>query len=556
MSTGYSPWWKRSVAYQVYPSSFQDSDGDGMGDLRGIVRRISYLADLGVDLLWVCPIFLSPHDDNGYDISDYMSIDPRYGTMDDMRELIEAARSRGIRILLDLVVNHTSDEHPWFAESRRSKDSPKRDWYIWKPAVRGKEPTDWPSMFGGSAWEPDDATGEYYFHTFSRRQPDLNWENPEVRREVYRMMGWWIDLGVAGFRVDAITFIKKNQAWPESLDRSGLRHSILDGACCNEPGLLDFLREMRDEVLRPRNAITVAEAPGVALSQMPDFIGRDEGVFSMIFCFDHMDLDIRFDSPTTILPWKRSDWKGRMTAWQRATGNDGWLGLFLENHDQVRSVSKFGEGGEFRLASAKTLATWYFLMRGTPFIYQGQELGMANCPFGSIDEYRDVASLNLYRDAIAAGKPESEILTYLAARSRDHARTPMPWEGGPRAGFTTGEPWIRLNPDYPSVNVEAQAGEEDSVLEHYRRLIRLRREVAVFAEGDFEELSAESELIGGYRRRLGDDLATVWCNFSRGTVALPDPVEGEILLDPTGRFDGRVLAPWESVVVISSREET
>lgn len=550
MNNNSAPWWKHSVVYQVYPRSFQDSNGDGIGDLKGILQRIPYLAYLGVDALWICPVYASPHDDNGYDISDYQAIDPQFGTMADMQELIAVAKVHGIRVLLDLVVNHTSDEHPWFRESRRSKDSPQRDWYIWKEGEGGQPPTEWPSMFGGQVWEWDEATGEYYFHTFSRKQPDLNWENPAVRRAVYDMMHWWIDQGIAGFRVDAITFIKKNLSWPKRLDQDKLSFSILDGGCCNEPGILDFLREMRDNVLRPREVVTVAESPGVALEHMPEYIGASEGVFSMIFTFDHIDLDVRFDTPNRLFPWTRSQWKEKMTGWQRAIGNSGWLGLFLENHDQTRAVNHFGDAGAHRVASAKTLATWYFLMRGTPFVYQGQELGMANCPFESIAEYRDIASLNAHRDAIASGTPEAEIMAFLAGRSRDHARTPMPWDEEPQAGFTTGEPWIRLNPEYPEVNVERQRSDPNSVLEHYRKLIALRREHEVFVEGDFEELARESDELGGYRRRFGAVTATIWCNFTPLPAALPQRAEGQVVLAPQGEFDGVTLAPWQSIVII------
>ena len=544
------PWWKRSVVYQVYPRSFQDSNGDGIGDLPGIIRRIPHLAYLGVDALWICPTYASPNDDNGYDISDYRAIDPQFGSMDDMRELLRTAKEHGIRVLLDLVVNHTSDEHPWFVESRSSRVNPKRDWYVWKPGVAGEAPTDWPSHFGGSVWEWDERTGEYYFHAFSKKQPDLNWENPEVRRAVYDMMHWWIDQGIAGFRVDAITFIKKNQDWPRKLDQESLKFSILDGACCNHPGIMDFLREMRDEVLAPRGMVTVAEAPGVPLADMSDFIGEKNGVFSMMFAFDHMDMDVRFDAPCKLFPWSLSDWKNRMTKWQRAIGDAGWLGLFLENHDQPRSVGRFGDMGEWREASAKTLATWYFLMRGTPFIYQGQEIGMANCPFKSIGEYRDIQSLNAHRDALAAGMDEKDIMKYLAGRSRDHARTPMQWDASRSSGFTDGEPWIRVNPEFTEFNVAAQRGDPDSVLEHYRKLIELRRRMDVFVHGDFEELAADSDSIGGYRRRLGDESATVWCNFSASPVDLPETADGRVVLDPAGNFDGRTLGPWQSAVLL------
>lgn len=549
MSKNSEPWWKRSVVYQVYPRSFQDSDGDGIGDLPGIIQRIPYFAYLGVDALWICPMYKSPNDDNGYDISDYRSVAPEFGSMEDMRALLAAAKEHGIRVLLDLVVNHTSDEHSWFMESRSSRDNPKRDWYIWKPAVDGGPPTEWPAQFGGSTWEWDETTGEYYFHTFSRRQPDLNWENPDVRRAVYDMMNWWIDQGIAGFRVDAITFIKKNQDWPRRLDPSKLKFSILDGACCNHPGIMEFLREMRDEVLAPRGLATVAEAPGVPLSDMEAFMGEKDGVFSMIFAFDHMDMDVRFDSPCRLFPWNLSDWKSRMTKWQRTIGDSGWLGLFLENHDQPRSVSRFGDADKYRNESAKTLAIWYFLMRGTPFIYQGQELGMSNCPFRSIGDYRDIQSLNAHRDALASGMEEKEVMRFLAGRSRDHARTPMQWDATRNAGFTDGDPWIIVNPEYTEVNVGAQRGDGNSVLEHYRKLIALRRR-DVFINGSFEELAPESETVGGYRRKFGGETATVWCNFSPAPADLPETLQGRIALDTSGNFDGKTLGPWESVVAI------
>jgi glycosidase len=543
-------WWKNAVVYQIYPRSFQDSDGDGIGDLRGIIRRLPYLENLGVNALWICPVYASPNDDNGYDISDYLAIDPTFGTMDDMLELIRAARDRGIRILLDLVVNHTSDEHVWFRESKSSKTNPRRDWYIWKSGEGGEPPTDWPSMFGGKTWEYDETTGEYYFHTFSKKQPDLNWENPAVRNAVFEMMEWWLDRGIAGFRVDAITFIKKNQAWPKTLDRNSLKYSILDGACCNQEGIMDFLREMRDRVLIPKEAVTVAEAPGVELERMSEYIGEKDGVFSMMFTFDHIDLDVRFDSPFRLFPWTLEQWKGKMCGWQKAIGNSGWLGLFLENHDQPRSLNRFGNSGAYRNESAKTLATWYFLMRGTPFIYQGQELGMTNCPFSGIEEYRDLASLNAWRDGRSMGMAETDILNYLQGRSRDHSRTPMQWDSGSNAGFTDGTPWIRLNPNFPDVNASIQSADENSILAHYRKLVELRKTEPVFTDGDFEELAAGSGHIGGYRRRRGKAEATVWCNFSGERAALPEAVTGKTVIDPSGRFDGTTLEPWQSIVSI------
>jgi oligo-1,6-glucosidase/alpha-glucosidase len=363
-------------------------------------------------------------------------------------------------------------------------------------------------------------------------------------------MNWWIDKGIAGFRVDAITFIKKNQDWPRTLDRNALKFSILDGACCNHPGIMDFLREMRDKVLAPRGMVTVAEAPGVPLEDMADFIGGKDGVFSMIFTFDHMDMDVRFDAPFRLFPWTLSTWKTRMTKWQRAIGESGWLGLFLENHDQPRSLNRFGDTGTFREASAKTLATWYFLMRGTPFIYQGQEIGMENCPFASIGEYRDIQSLNAYRDAIASGMAERDIMNYLEGRSRDHARTPMQWDATAEAGFTAGKPWIRVNPAYQEINAAGQLRDGASIFTHYKKLIELRKSRPVFMLGDFVELSPESDRIGGYRRRNGQETATVWCNFSAEPALIPERVTGTVLLDPSGCFDGVTLAPWQSVIVM------
>jgi len=551
MSTTKASWWKNSVVYQVYPRSFQDSNGDGIGDLPGLIRRIPYLERLGIDLLWLCPVFASPNDDNGYDISDYQAIDPQYGTLDDMVRLIDTARRAGIRILLDLVANHTSDEHAWFQASRASRDSPFRDWYLWKdPRPDGSPPTSWRSIFGGPAWELDPATGQYYFHTFSKRQPDLNWENPQVRQAIYTMMRWWAGLGIAGFRIDAITFIKKNQAWPDPLPAIEGFHNPLEGGCCNEPGILDFLREMRDEVLSPLGVVTVAEAPGVSADQMRWYTGA-EGVFSMLFTFDHVDLDLRPDSPWVYRPWSLTDWKRSMSQWQ--TGAQGWLGLYLENHDQVRSVSKFGASGPLKTASAKTLATWYFLMRGTPFVYQGQELGMTNAPFQSLDEYRDNASMKIHEQASAAGLTDDEILGYLALRSRDHGRTPFPWDASPNAGFTTGTPWIGVHPEYPVVNAAAAESDGRSVLAHYRALIRLRKTQPVLVDGAFAPILADSEVLGGYRRTLDGRTVTVLCNFSDQ----PQPVAGgegvPVLLNSHDAFDGRVLAPWQSVVLGDSR---
>lgn len=543
-------WWKESVVYQIYPRSFQDTNGDGVGDLKGIISRLSYLAELGIDVIWLCPVYDSPNDDNGYDIRDYESILAEFGTMADMDQLLAEAKNYGIRIVMDLVANHTSDEHAWFIESRSSKDNPKRDWYIWKPPGKdGKEPTNWESVFGGSVWEYDENTGEYYFHAFSRKQPDLNWENPEVRQAIYRMMDWWIDKGIAGFRVDAITFIKKDQQYPHLQPDGSRPLASLNAACLNQPGILDFLQEMNREVLRPRNVMTVAEAPGVPVEQVQDYLDENSGVFTMLIQFDHVDLDAKPDAKCVYHPWKLTDFKRAMSRWQEETGKYGWLALYLENHDHVRSVSKFGSDGPYRVQSAKMLAAYYLLMRGTPFIYQGQEIGMTNCPFESIDEYRDIQSLQIYREEREVGRTEQEIMDYLAKRSRDHGRTPMQWDGEPNAGFTTGEPWIKVNPNSSEINVERELADEHSVLNFYRRLIRLRRGNKALVHGTYEEIFAESEEIGGYRRTFGGERWTVLCNFTEKKVPISLPDERCLVLsNVTGEREAGVMQPYEASI--------
>lgn len=536
------PWWKNAVVYQVYPRSFQDSNGDGVGDLPGLTSRLGYLKDLGIDVLWLCPMFDSPNDDNGYDIRDYRAVGAEFGTLDDMKILLNRAQALGIKVILDLVVNHTSDEHPWFVESRRSPNSPYRDWYWWKPGQGDRPPTDYPSIFGGSAWQRDETTGEYYFHTFSPKQPDLNWENPAVRSAVCDIVDWWANLGVAGFRIDAITFIKKNLDWPTTLAKPPF-------VPVNEPGVLDFLREVRDRAFRPRDMMTVAEAPGTEPGAIGDYVGLKDGVWSMMFVFDHVDIDLRPGQPLTYADWSLTEWKATFSRWQKAAGDHSWLALYLENHDQVRSVSKFGDSGRYRKESAQVLAAWYFLMRGTPFVYQGQELGMVNAPFRSLDQYRDLHARNLYREGIEAGMTEDQVLEFLSRRGRDHSRTPFPWSAAPQGGFTEGQPWIDLNPDYPEVNAAAQQADPGSVLAYYQALIRLRKTDPVFTEGRYEELWPESPHVGAYRRVHGSTTVTVVGNFTAQEQPLVTPVGGRLLLSNYPSFDGCSLGPWQTVVV-------
>ncbi|WP_194544963.1 alpha-glucosidase [Paenibacillus sp. JZ16] len=545
-------WWKESVAYQIYPRSFQDSDGDGIGDLRGITERLDYLQYLGIDLLWLSPVYDSPNDDNGYDIRDYQGILDEYGTMEDMDELLEEARKRGIRLVMDLVANHTSDEHAWFIESRSSKDSPKRDWYIWRPGNEGAEPTNWECAFGGSAWEFDEQSGEYYLHCFSKKQPDLNWENVEVRQALYSMIDWWMDKGIAGFRVDAITYIKKNPSFPQLAAEDGRRYAPVEQVSLNQEGILDFLRELKQAALEPRGAITVAEAPGVPLEQIHDFVDDTDGVFTMLFQFNHVDLDIKPGGKAEFIDWDMKKFKDALSLWQRESNRHGWMGLFLENHDHVRSVSKFGDDGECRDLSAKMLAAYYFLMRGTPFIYQGQEIGMTNCQFDSIDEYRDIGSLNLFREETVKGRPASEILDYLGRRSRDQGRTPMQWSDDREAGFTSGTPWIKVNPNYTEINVEQNMRDEFSVLQFYRRLIALRRQHPALVYGYYESLCEESVEIGAYRRVYDSEALIVVCNFTGHRVESAELEEilagGEPVLSNYETREQGSLRPYEATV--------
>lgn len=541
-------WWKESVVYQIYPRSFKDSNGDGVGDLRGIIEKLDYLAYLGIDMIWICPMFDSPNDDNGYDIRDYHAILPEFGTMEDMLELIDEAKKRDIKIMLDFVANHTSDEHAWFVESRESKDSPKRDWYIWKPGKDGEEPTNWESFFSGSTWEYDEKTDEYYFHAFAVKQPDLNWENPDVRKAMFDIMHWWMDRGVAGFRLDAITSMKKDQSYPQLQPEPGRRLAPLGGAVLNQPGLMDFLQEMKRAVLAPRGAVSVAEAPGVPMEQIPAFIDEEIGAFNMIFQFDAVDIDFDPMRKGVFVPWKLSAFKKILSNWQLETAKSSWLALFLENHDHVRSVSKYGNDREYSVESAKALAAYYFLMKGVPFIYQGQELGMTNTPFESIAEYNDIQSVNMYRTEMAAGRPEQEIMDYLAVRSRDHGRTPMQWSSASQGGFTTGRPWLKVNPNFTAINVEQQLGQADSVLEFYRALIQLRKANKALVYGKYEDIYLASDELAGYLRIADGETWVVLANLSDAQVQIDSKYDGEIVLGNLQTHAKGTLQPYEVII--------
>ncbi|HJY67806.1 MAG TPA: alpha-glucosidase, partial [Streptosporangiaceae bacterium] len=486
--------WRQWVVYQVYPRSFADSTGDGVGDLRGVLAHLDHLRRLGADVVWLSPVYRSPMDDNGYDISDYQDIDPLFGTLADLDELVAQLHARGMKLVMDLVVNHTSDEHPWFVQSRSSRDNPKRDWYWWRdprpgftPGTPGAEPTNWESHFSGPTWTWDEPTGQYYLHIFSRKQPDLNWENPEVRQAVYAMMRWWLDRGVDGFRMDVINMISKDTSLPDAVPRPGSLYGRGDQFFTCGPHNHEFLQEMYRQVFAGRDAhvLTVGEMPGVTIPQAVLFTTPERHELDMVFQFEHVQLDIGADK-FHLRPLHLPDLKASLAAWQAGLAGRGWNSLYWGNHDQPRAVSRFGDDGAHRVASAKTLATVLHLHQGTPYVYQGEELGMANAPFAAIGDFRDIETLNYYAQAAARG--DVDLATLLAAMlkmSRDQARTPVQWDASPHAGFTTGAPWISVNPDYVSVNAAAEVGQPGSVFEHYRRLIELRHTDPVVTDGGF-----------------------------------------------------------------------
>lgn len=503
-------WWKESVAYQVYPRSFMDSNGDGIGDLQGVILKLDYLKELGIDVIWLSPMYKSPNDDNGYDISDYQDIMEEFGTMADFDELLEEVHKRGMKLILDLVINHTSDEHPWFIESRSSKDSPKRDWYIWRDGKEGKEPNNWESIFSGPAWKYDGQSGQYFMHLFSERQPDLNWENPEVREALYSMVNWWLDKGIDGFRVDAISHIKKQPGMPDMPNPDKLDYVPCFDYMMNVNGIDELLTEFSDRTIKNYDIMTVGEANGVRLVDADKWVGEEKGHFNMIFQFEFLDLwDKKTKDSVDVKALKRV-----LTKWQKGLEGRGWNALFIENHDQPRRVSTWGNDGKYWKESAKMLGAMYFLMKGTPFIYQGQEIGMTNVRFPSIQEYDDVGMINYYRLEMEKGRPHEEIMEVIWKRGRDNARTPMQWNDTHMAGFTAGEKtWLGVNPNYRDINVESQLSDEDSILNFYKKLIRLRKENPLFVYGKYELHHPNHPKLFVYTRTLGRKKAIVICNF-------------------------------------------
>ncbi len=504
------PWWKSAVAYQIYPRSFMDSDGDGIGDLNGVTARLDYLVWLGVDVIWLCPMFRSPNDDNGYDISDYQDIMAEFGTMADFDRLLDEAHRRGIRIILDLVLNHTSDEHPWFIASRSARDDPKRDWYIWRDGKDGGPPNNWESIFRGSAWQYDAGTEQYYLHLFTVRQPDLNWENPAVREALFAMVRWWADKGVDGFRLDAVSHMKKAPGLPDMPNPEGLAVVPSYPYHMNVDGVLDYLDALCEGAFRGRDLMTVGEANGVSARDAEAWVGAGRDRLSMIFQFEHLALWSEAPHrPLDVVALKRV-----LSAWQRALHGVGWNALFIENHDIPRVVSKWGNVADYWRESATALATMYFLMEGTPFIYQGQEIGMTNTRFDGIEDFRDTYNLNLWRELREKGWEDADILAELSLTARDNSRAPMQWDDSANAGFSSGVPWMKVNPNFPQINVARQQADADSVLNYHRRLIALRRAEPALVDGRYTLLMANDRQIFAYLRSTAASRLLVVTNLS------------------------------------------
>lgn len=550
-------WWKEAVVYQIYPRSFMDSNGDGIGDINGITEKLEYLQELGIDVIWLSPVYQSPNDDNGYDISDYQAIMTEFGTMEDFDRMLSRAHELGIKIMMDLVVNHTSDEHAWFVESKKSVDNPYRDFYIWRKGKEdGSEPNNWGSCFSGSAWKYDPQTDMYFLHLFSKKQPDLNWDNPDVREHVFDMMNWWCEKGIDGFRMDVISLISKPEGLPDGVPGE---NGYADSGCANGPHVHEYLKEMNKKVLSHYNLITVGEASGVTLEEAKKYASADGSELNMVFQFEHVgsgpEGNNRFgkwDSHKMSLPV----WKKILSKWQTGLEGKAWNSLFLANHDQPRSVSWFGnDSAEYREISAKMLATCLHMMQGTPYVYQGEELGMCNAYFDKLEDYRDIESLNAYKELTeTCGVSHEEMMGYLKRISRDNARTAMQWDDSANAGFTTGTPWIKVNSNYKTVNAKQQTTDPDSVFSYYKELIRLRHENDIIVYGEYELLEPQNEELFIYTRTWNNEQLMVLCNFTDKDVVIPAavmaqiPADAQILIsNHVGNLEA-VLRPYEARV--------
>ena len=550
-------WWKESVVYQIYPRSFCDSNGDGIGDLNGITGKLDYLKELGIDVIWLSPVYKSPNDDNGYDISDYQAIMDEFGTMEDFDRMLATAHEKGIKIMMDLVVNHTSDEHKWFIESRKSTDNPYRDYYIWRPAKEdGSLPNNWGSCFSGPAWEYDKTTDMYFLHLFSKKQPDLNWDNPAVRQDVFDMMNWWLKKGVDGFRMDVISLISKEPGLPDK--ETGINGYATFNVSANGPHVHEYLQEMRQKALNNADTITVGECSGVTLEEAKKYARGDEKELNMVFQFEHMDVDS--DEKAGKWTTRKMDLRNLkkiLTRWQKGLQDIAWNSLYWENHDQPRSVSRFGnDSDEYREISAKMLATCIHMMQGTPYVYQGEELGMTNCPFNTLDNFRDLESINAFHELTEQGKmTEEDMMAAIGYKGRDNARTPMQWDDSAYAGFSTTNPWIMVNPNYTKINAKDQVNREDSVFKYYQKLIKLRHESELIVYGTYDLILDDDKDIYAYIRTLGDEKLIVYCNFSENTreVELPEEfVNKKVLISnySDAKANPKItLRPYEAIVI-------
>jgi len=553
-------WWKEAVIYQIYPRSFKDSNGDGIGDLRGIIQKLDYLKELGVDVLWLSPIYQSPNDDNGYDISDYYDIMNDFGNMEDFDEMLEGIHQRGMKLLMDLVVNHSSDEHKWFTESRKSKDNPYRDYYYWRPAkADGSKPTNWKAFFGGDAWEYDEQTEEYYLHLFTKKQPDLNWENPKLRQEVYKIIRYWLDKGVDGFRMDVIPFISKRLPF-EDVDPKRLFNDVAINTYANGPRLHEFLQEMVRESVGHYDVMTVGEGIGVTPENGLLYVGEDRKELNMVFHFEHMFINHGKGGKFDIVDFQLTDLKEGFSAWDGALGEKGWVNVYLDNHDFPRMVSRFGNDGKYHNESAKLLATLLLTLRGTPCIYQGSEIGMTNVAFPSIDDYRDVETLNMYQEAKDRGEDMDAFLKAVHIQGRDNVRTPVQWSDENHAGFTTGTPWIKANPNYPTINAKAVLEDEKSIWYYYQQMLQFRKQhIDVFVYGYYEVIDEPNQQVYAYKRSIEGKTMLVALNFTSENQAFRLPYVVADLQCLKGNYEEEIqgeegntlqLKPWEARVYL------
>ena len=542
-------WWKESVVYQIYPRSFMDSDNDGIGDIKGITSKLDYLKNLGIDVIWLSPVFKSPNDDNGYDISDYEDIMDEFGTMSDFDELLSEAHNRGIKIIMDLVVNHSSDEHKWFVEARKSKDNPYRDYYIWRDGKDGSTPNNWDSIFSGSAWEYDEETNQYFLHLFSKKQPDLNWENENLRQAVYSMMKFWLDKGIDGFRMDVCNLFSKAEGLPDIGEEGP------EGIYMNGPKIHDYLHEMNKEVLSKYDIMTVGETPGVSPKHARDYVGEDRDELNMVFHFELMDLPNASDKFYK-KPYKLTDIKNIFMKWYDGLENIGWNSLFMNNHDQPRMVSRFGNDSKYRIESAKMLATLIHTFKGTPYIYQGEEIGMTNICFDDIKKYRDIETINYYNEKIK-NEDEKSLIERIKITSRDNARTPMQWDNNLNGGFSKATPWIDVNPNYKQINVKESVEDSNSIFNYYKELIKLRHNNDTIVYGDVKLIYPENESIFAYTRNLEDEQLMVVLNFYENEIdfKIPDNIDInklEIILsnykDKVIKNETIKLRPYEAIV--------